>query len=63
MALMKCPECNGDVSSEADKCPHCGKPFLPPAKSKLSKDVWILFWAYIGIPALIILGLILYLHK
>ena len=24
MALMKCPECNNDVSSTALSCPHCG---------------------------------------
>jgi hypothetical protein len=24
MVPVKCPECNGAVSSEADKCPHCG---------------------------------------
>ena len=63
MALIKCPECNGQVSSEADRCPHCGKPLLPPGKKKLPEGGWILFWVYIGIPALIILALILYLHK
>ena len=26
MALTKCPECKGDVSSLADKCIHCGCP-------------------------------------
>lgn len=26
MALIKCPECGGTVSSFADKCPHCGRP-------------------------------------
>ena len=26
MALIKCPECGGTVSSFADKCPHCGHP-------------------------------------
>lgn len=24
MALVKCPECNGDISTLADSCPHCG---------------------------------------
>ena len=63
MALIKCPECNGDVSSEADKCPHCGKPFLTQAKKELPKNVWILFWVYIGIPAIVILAVLLYGHK
>lgn len=26
MALLKCPECNHDVSSEATSCPNCGYP-------------------------------------
>jgi hypothetical protein len=25
-ALIKCPECNGDVSDKAAACPHCGYP-------------------------------------
>ena len=24
MALIKCPECGNDVSSETITCPHCG---------------------------------------
>ena len=24
MALLKCPECGNNVSSEATACPHCG---------------------------------------
>lgn len=26
MALIKCPDCNSDVSSYAETCPHCGYP-------------------------------------
>ncbi len=26
MALIKCPECEKDVSTEAVTCPHCGYP-------------------------------------
>ena len=26
MALKKCPDCKGQVSSSADRCPHCGRP-------------------------------------
>ncbi len=26
MALVKCPECEADVSSEAAACPKCGRP-------------------------------------
>ena len=26
VALKKCKECGQQISSEAEKCPHCGKP-------------------------------------
>ena len=26
MAMIKCPECNGDLSEKAITCPHCGYP-------------------------------------
>jgi predicted amidophosphoribosyltransferase len=26
MALIKCPECGKEISSDAESCPHCGKP-------------------------------------
>jgi rubrerythrin len=32
MALVKCRECGREISSQADKCPHCGA----PAKKKTS---------------------------
>jgi hypothetical protein len=35
MALIKCPECGGDVSSLAAACPHCG---LPIAKVMAQSD-------------------------
>jgi hypothetical protein len=30
MALMKCPECQREVSSLAPACPQCGYPIAPP---------------------------------
>src|SRR5216684_345779 len=32
MALVKCPECSGDVSAKATACPHCDHSFArnPP---------------------------------
>lgn len=30
MALVACKECNGNVSTEAVACPHCGAPLQPP---------------------------------
>lgn len=26
MALVKCPECDKEISSIAEACPHCGRP-------------------------------------
>lgn len=31
MALIKCPECGGTVSSLASVCPHCGNPMSSPS--------------------------------
>jgi hypothetical protein len=31
MALTKCQECGGQVSTQAASCPHCGYAFVPPA--------------------------------
>lgn len=28
MALIKCPDCQKDVSDKADKCPYCGYPII-----------------------------------
>jgi hypothetical protein len=30
--LIKCPECNGDVSSAAVSCPKCGHPLIPSSQ-------------------------------
>ena len=29
MALIKCPDCQKDVSDKAEKCPFCGCPINP----------------------------------
>lgn len=34
MALITCPECNGQVSDKATTCPHCGYPLGKPEKGK-----------------------------
>ncbi len=31
MALIKCPDCGGQLSTEAISCPHCGRPNRPSA--------------------------------
>lgn len=41
MPLLKCPDCNNDVSSNAKSCPHCGCPMQPesaqPQRPKTAK--------------------------
>ena len=41
MALLKCPECGRDVSSEADVCIHCGYPLKKnrTKENQISKEV------------------------
>lgn len=34
MALLKCPECSGNVSDKAPTCPHCGYPMNTVTTSK-----------------------------
>lgn len=41
MALMKCGECGGQVSSEAKACPACGAP-PPDVPRKTSTLTWVL---------------------
>jgi predicted nucleic acid-binding Zn-ribbon protein len=40
MALMKCPECGGDVSTTAKACPHCGSTVKKPT-SRAAKLVFV----------------------
>ena len=40
MALIKCPECNKEVSDYAEACPHCGYPLKKkPVTSNLDDRV------------------------
>lgn len=32
MSLAKCPECGGQVSTDAPNCPHCG--YTPPSQQE-----------------------------
>jgi len=38
MALIKCRECSGSVSTEAATCPHCGAPQQRPVPPPLSSQ-------------------------
>jgi uncharacterized membrane protein YdbT with pleckstrin-like domain len=52
MALMKCPECGGQVSTEASSCPACGYPVAAKATAAKGGAVllevrpswWRFFW-------------------
>lgn len=59
MALMKCPECEREISDKAEKCPHCGNPLgvaqVPPQASAKSQErskthpvAWIVLALLIG---------------
>lgn len=39
MALIKCPECNHDVSTLATACPNCGCPISPTILERTSNTV------------------------
>ncbi len=44
MALVKCPECNADVSEKAVACPQCGHPLA--AMADLTRMARMAFWGY-----------------
>lgn len=47
MALIKCPDCKGDVSSAASACPKCARPILipKPGTNAFIKVSWALLAA------------------
>jgi len=47
MALIKCPECQKEISDQANACPNCGrvnKPVLIEQTSKRWKKVKLISW-------------------
>ena len=58
--LIKCPECNADVSDSALKCPQCGKQLRKPKRGFFGKiflwlfylfNIFMLIWLVGGINA------------
>ena len=58
--LIKCPECNNDISDTALKCPHCGKQLRKPKRGFMGKiflwffylfNALMLFWLVSGLNA------------
>jgi uncharacterized membrane protein YdbT with pleckstrin-like domain len=51
MALIQCPECKGQVSTEATACPSCGYPVgakTAATGNKLLLEVRPSWWAYVA---------------
>lgn len=54
MALIKCSECQGDVSDKAYLCPHCGNPLKSVFWSPVSKKMLLLFMIIGGAMAFVL---------
>lgn len=64
MALIKCPECENDISEKAKSCPKCGHPLteaivapplltpIPPEEKPAKRNPWIIFAIVAGCFAL-----------
>lgn len=53
--LVKCPECNADVSDTALKCPQCGKQLRKPKRGFFGK---IFLWVFYLFNILMVIWLI-----
>lgn len=57
MALIKCPECNNDVSSTTYRCPHCGYTVKVPERTFIGKIFEFLFEAFNVVMVLIFISM------
>ena len=55
MALIRCVECNNDVSSLAVACPKCGAPVPRPKKNVFGQ---VFLWSAGGLGLLIVVGMV-----
>ena len=53
--LIKCPECNAEVSDSAMKCPQCGKQLRKPKRGVMGK---IFLWVFYLFNVLMLIWLI-----
>jgi len=58
MALVICPDCKKQISSNAASCPHCGnpnvpKPFIPTPRKKGKYEDLIVWVTIITVVALV----------
>jgi hypothetical protein len=67
MALIKCPECNRDISDKATVCPHCARPLARTSyrqgpvqvierTGRRWKGVRVLGWLLIFVAAFLLFG-------
>ncbi|MCD7819685.1 MAG: zinc ribbon domain-containing protein [Lachnospiraceae bacterium] len=49
MALIKCPDCEKEISANAVSCPNCGHPFN---KQEVSTKKWSI-WCYLSIASVL----------
>ena len=55
MPLIKCPECQAEVSDKALKCTKCGVQLRKPTRSVFGK---LVLWGFIGFNLLMLIWLI-----
>ena len=41
MAIISCPDCGNQVSSEADTCPKCGRPIKSGFMGRAGTSRWL----------------------
>jgi endogenous inhibitor of DNA gyrase (YacG/DUF329 family) len=65
MALIKCPDCGKDVSTEAAACPHCGRPIKlgTPAVAPPSPSTYKWTPGRLGCAAAAIIALLFFLFE
>lgn len=71
MALMKCPECEREISDQAKICPHCGHPIaalqaalensVKEKKRERKKTIWLIILFILVTP--ILYGIIFGIHS
>lgn len=59
MALIKCPECQKEISDTAPSCPNCGKILnaFTATRPKKKKRIWI--WVLVGFVLVVFMGALL----
>src|ERR1700732_1078197 len=56
MALVKCPDCGSQISTEATACPKCGRPCTAAPAAPVRKKTSTFTWVILGLIAFGIFG-------